>query len=411
MEAALHAEAPEPVEGGAISEATLAKIVSMVILGGVPLLLGIAPWLTLHLFGRRRGGGRGSTFESPLGRLITSLLLCFGGGVLLCTTFFHIQPEVRESVQALQDKGLLPSGEALRLPEMFLFCGFFFVYLVEELAHAWMHGGVGATEDAMHRTVGARRCSGVSQRTDVCDKESCCTDDKDLFRSSAELVYHPTTVPKHQSEKSSHQHHGHVHVIEGGRGGDLRASMAGLLAVLALSFHAVFEGLAVGLESDSRNVWVLCGAIAAHKLVIAFCVGVELATTLTRPTLLVLYVSTFALVTPLGIGIGTAVSETSLEAATSSVEVVVLQGMAAGTLIYVVFFEVLQRGARKEEDEGEEFLGRGSGLAHLLAVLVGFLVMYALLSTGESFCYEYTWEDLNFIQGANNTHPSDKVPP
>ena len=28
-------------------------------------------------------------------------------------------------------------------------------------------------------------------------------------------------------------------------------------AVLALSFHAVFEGLAVGLEEDTHDVWAL----------------------------------------------------------------------------------------------------------------------------------------------------------
>ena len=28
-------------------------------------------------------------------------------------------------------------------------------------------------------------------------------------------------------------------------------------AVLALSFHAVFEGLAIGLESESTKIWIL----------------------------------------------------------------------------------------------------------------------------------------------------------
>ena len=28
-------------------------------------------------------------------------------------------------------------------------------------------------------------------------------------------------------------------------------------AVLALSFHAIFEGLAIGLESESTKIWIL----------------------------------------------------------------------------------------------------------------------------------------------------------
>ncbi|XP_046406783.1 zinc transporter ZIP1-like [Ischnura elegans] len=371
-------KAAEVVHGGSGSDATVAKIAAMVMLGVVPLLLGILPWFALYLCGRRtRGLGPGSWgFESPAGRLVTSVLLCFGGGVLLCTTFFHIQPEVREAVEVLQDQGHLPTG--IHLPEIFLFCGFFFVYLVEELAHAWMHSGAGgATEDAMHRTVGARRCSAVSQRTDIV----CCAEEKDVFRSDLVLAPPPSVTP------CASEHHGHVHVVldRKGSGGDLKSSLAGLLAVLALSFHAVFEGLAVGLESERSSVWMLCGAIAAHKFVIAFCVGVELAAARTKPVLLILYASTFALVTPLGIGIGTAVSQSSAEAAETSVTVVALQGMAAGTLIYVVFFEVLQRGkgGDHEEDEEQQLLGRFSGLSHLLAVLAGFLAMYGLLAIGE----------------------------
>ena len=32
---------------------------------------------------------------------------------------------------------------------------------------------------------------------------------------------------------------------------------ATFFAVLALSFHAVFEGLAIGLESDLTKIWIL----------------------------------------------------------------------------------------------------------------------------------------------------------
>ncbi|XP_046392321.1 zinc transporter ZIP1-like [Ischnura elegans] len=330
--------------GGCAEESspTEAKAAAMLVLGAGPLVLGLLPWAVVRA---KRGP------ESPWGRLTVSLLLCFGGGVLLCTTFLHMQPEVREAVHHLQDSGLLPSLPLL--PELFLFAGFFLVYLVEEMAHAWVHGSAigGAAQDAVHRTVGARRCSTAS-----------------VMQENEGPALRPTVkeVP----------------------------SLKGLLAVLALSFHAVFEGLAVGLESDASSVWVLCGAIAAHKLVIAFCVGVELVSARTRPALLLAYVATFAMVTPLGIGAGIAVtaSQGLHDAATTtdpgaSVAVVVLQGMAAGTLIYVVFFEVLQRGGKASEDgEDDSPLpgppGRASGLVHLLAALCGFLATYGLLHVG-----------------------------
>jgi len=78
-------------------------------------------------------------------------------------------------------------------------------------------------------------------------------------------------------------------------------SLSALIAVLALSFHAVFEGLAVGLESEPTDVWYLMGAVAAHKFVIAFCVGVELLVAKTKLVIVILSVGIFAIVTPLGI--------------------------------------------------------------------------------------------------------------
>lgn len=141
------------------------------------------------------------------------------------------------------------------------------------------------------------------------------------------------------------------------------ASLRGLLIVLALSVHELFEGLAVGLESTAGNVWYMFGAVSAHKLVIAFCVGVELVTVKTKTSLCVVYITTFAVVSPLGIGVGIAMAGGE-GAAASGISSVILQGLASGTLLYVVFFEILQRDR--------------AGLVQFISALVGFLVMFGL---------------------------------
>ena len=46
--------------------------------------------------------------------------------------------------------------------------------------------------------------------------------------------------------------------------------------VTSLSFHSVIAGLTLGLEKETSGVWINFGAIALHKFVIAFSVGVEL---------------------------------------------------------------------------------------------------------------------------------------
>ena len=52
-------------------------------------------------------------------------------------------------------------------------------------------------------------------------------------------------------------------------------TLRSLVGLIALSIHAGLEGLSVGLGKQASDVWYLCGAVAAHKLVIAFCLGME----------------------------------------------------------------------------------------------------------------------------------------
>ena len=87
----------------------------------------------------------------------------------------------------------------------------------------------------------------------------------------------------------------------------------------------------------------------------------------TRTTIFYTYLSIFSLISSLGIGIGIAISEAGSEAV-SEVMVATLQGMAAGTLLYVVMFEVLNRERQKDVH----------GLLQLTAVMVGFALMLIL---------------------------------
>ncbi|XP_073979783.1 zinc transporter ZIP2-like [Rhodnius prolixus] len=138
---------------------------------------------------------------------------------------------------------------------------------------------------------------------------------------------------------------------------------------MALSIHQIFEGLAVGLESDTGKVWVLLSAIAAHKLIIAICVGAEMASSRTDTCTTTICVAAFAVASPIGIAIGIGLSSNSsandLAMNTTSV---VLQGLATGTLLYVVFFEVLKRSERSK-----------SGFVEYAATLIGFIIMIILL--------------------------------
>ena len=83
-------------------------------------------------------------------------------------------------------------------------------------------------------------------------------------------------------------------------GDGMLPSVRGLLVILGLSIHEIFEGMAVGLETNVVNVWSLFAAVASHKFVIAFCIGLEMATNGVKTSLHVFYILVFSLVTSLG---------------------------------------------------------------------------------------------------------------
>lgn len=369
---------------GAMSSIVVAKLSAMAVLGITSFFLGILPiklasclrWKPPNTSGPQPHGGS----KQPL---VISLLLCFGGGVLLYTVFMHLQPEVTEHMDAIVRTGYIPTlitDTGLNLAQLVFCLGFFFVYLLEETVHVLLDKG--HTEEDMevlHRTLSLRKgCRGgnliprislakpgqtppstITASTQILIGDGTYSNKKNII----DPIGNMSPAPTEPSETGSSS-------LNSDRPSTVGQSLRGFFAVLALSFHAVFEGLAVGLEKETANVWYLCAAIATHKLVIAFCVGVELVSSRTKTVLVVLYMLAFAVVSPVGIGIGLLITNEEVNPGSPAVALpsVVLQGMASGTLLYVVFFEVLQR----EKGNSKH------GFSQLMAIMAGFSVMVAL---------------------------------
>jgi len=149
--------------------------------------------------------------------------------------------------------------------------------------------------------------------------------------------------------------------------GGKASTVRNFLTVLALSLHAVFEGLAVGLEDSSNSMWTLFAAVALHKYVLSFCVGLELWTSGKNSSAInISYILVYAIMSPIGIAVGIAVTSLQEPSASYYLTVGVLQALAGGTILYVVVFEVLQRERSKQHVPG---------LLQLAFVTIGFLVM------------------------------------
>ena len=361
----------------------VAKVVSMIVLSLATIILGLLPIKLATWFKwNRTADGNLNTSDNSM--LIRSLLLCFGGGALLCTTFLHMLPETRETITDLQAEGRIAETN-FSLPELIMCCGFFAMYLVEGLVHTYIHEHgssrpVSEAEDVIHRNFCVRKCS-VNKEGFESDRE----DSQKIYEDkSSPMVQDSSTnaVTISMKEKNEHVQETvtsgpkaviHHHMPDFDKDDSVVTSVRGLLVVLALSVHELFEGLAIGLQTSTSYVWYMLGAVSAHKLVIAFCVGIELVSCKTKLVLTLVYISTFALVSPIGIGIGIALSETDDGGGDSDVANVILQGLATGTLLYVIFFEILQKQHNSKE----------SGLKQLLSIGVGFGLMFGLLIAGE----------------------------
>ena len=61
-----------------------------------------------------------------------------------------------------------------------------------------------------------------------------------------------------------------------------KSLMRTFFVVASMSFHSIIAGLTLGLEKDVAGVWINYAAIALHKHVIDFLIGVELVTSKVR---------------------------------------------------------------------------------------------------------------------------------
>lgn len=300
-----------------------AKIASMCILGGLSLVAGLIPIKIVKKFGLTNLDKQG---KSDKAQYALTALSCFGAGVILTTCFTHVLPEVNEMLKMSYKEGTLIKPKGVPLGEIILLVGFFKIYLIEEIAQILLQK-FRSSEKAKDEALGELQ--------------------EELPKDAGALAW-----CKCDKEPS------------------FQVALRGFFIILAISLHAVFEGVAMGLGTKASFVWYLCFAVAVHKSIIAFCIGVQMTTSGVKRSLIYAYMTTFSLVTPIGIAIGITLIETTTKTSShgSSASAAILNGLAAGTLIYVVFFEILEKERQR----------KSNGLVQVLFIIAGFLVMITI---------------------------------
>ena len=272
------------------------KVIAIFVLLAIALVFGVLPiWFIV----------RSSAFQNHERKhrlqRIMACLNAFAGGVFMGISLIHLLPEVRLLlVKALGGEDKYHFNWA----ELCVACGFFLIVFVEQMVHicqdklnndnpeeevpfASQHGTFGeVTSDAVKTTSAEEEViqdcdadlSTLKKRRSSGTSEKSCT--------SASSRHAPHTIEEYAFE------HGHL------------TPRRAMILLVSLSLHSIFEGLALGLQLDRKDLTDIFIAIALHKGIEAFTIAVGFAQIKTTLTLKLISTICFAFMSPVGIAIG-----------------------------------------------------------------------------------------------------------
>ncbi|RWR76709.1 zinc transporter 2-like protein [Cinnamomum micranthum f. kanehirae] len=148
-----------------------------------------------------------------------------------------------------------------------------------------------------------------------------------------------------------------------------------VLLILALCFHSVFEGIAIGVSGSKAEAWRNLWTISLHKIFAAIAMGIALLRMIPhRPFLTtVAYSFAFAVSSPIGVGIGIAIDATTQGAVADWIYAISM-GLASGIFIYVAINHLIAKGFKPQNPcyFDKPFI-------KLLAVILGVGVMAVVM--------------------------------
>ena len=288
---------------------------------------------------------------------IMSFCDCVSGGVFLGVCFIGLLPMVRE----IFHKAFNMMNVEMHYPisETVVVLGFYLMLFIEQCVHKWQD------KQKKAKAQGHEMLKNETNANSETSTEESDTTEDDMdgeykmehealvvtSAPEAAVLHSPAVMngtskkPRRLKRKRSHRSHNHSVQMHGDHGHshlDAFQASSGLrcgILMLALSIHSVFEGMAVGLQTEMSNLINLYVGVLIHECLVALAVGTSLAKTgMQRWTVVKLGVL-FSLMIPVGMGAGLALGQSTTVGGIMTSAVV--QAIAAGTFIYVIFLEIL----------------------------------------------------------------------
>ena len=393
---------------------TSAKVVSLLVIFGLSFLSGIASCVVVLCL--RQKYGISGYFQRTIG-----LLNCFSGGVFFATSILHLLPEAREKMEEALE--LWGHKTEYPLTEVLTGAGFLLILTFENVSHLFCSGTkvqksfktvksytygndkkrssakivytkvpcedcdssgdeevhINGSDNETNTNNGTYQSySDVTENAAVKSKQKSVTGDKtvsynteskhrtrkcqenDVLFKPNEDISSETKGPNTNvhSPKAEHDRPTRDHT---------RSKVRAVILLAALSFHMVFDGLALGLLDKDNKVWTLLLALCVHKILVFLSIGIETFELFESLCKCASLLFCFSCISPLGIIIGVTVTSSEDEMSESAAAAI-LQSVATGTFIYVTFFEILHR---EYDDDRPDLL-------KVLCTVVGFALVGAV---------------------------------
>ncbi|XP_067123634.1 zinc transporter ZIP1-like [Centruroides vittatus] len=331
-----------------MNKETVTKVIALFSLFGVTFLFCMLPLLLTRIAKKQANKGKRKFCER-----ILSCLNCAGGGVFLATCLLHLFPEAKEQMEDV----LLAMNFKTEFPlcEFVMAFGFLLVLATEQIVLAWKKpkkDPEGRPHSDSLRTISySMSVEGTS--IEIPNQPP---------NPSKTTRFDPNRSPK-DNQQDDHNH-GHSHLPDS----TAQSAIASFLLVLALSMHSVFEGLAIGLQDSVENIIGVLVAVLMHKCIIAFTLGLNLVQCQFKWTTVIVSTLIFAIMSPLGISIAIIVTSAAKGLGVNLASGV-LQSLAAGTFLYVTFFEVLPHELNTNRDR----------ILKLLCIIIGYSIMTLMI--------------------------------
>ena len=394
------------------SDLLVSKIIVLILFGLLKFMAGLTPSILLKRL--NVDGNRKRWLEKTMGGI-----LCVGGGVLLATVFVHMLPEVRESINTAKKQFEKTKGKdehhghephedghedehGYPFAELITCAGFFVIYFIEAVVHRVFRGTHGSGSHGHSHGVPTDMIkeTNVIQEGENASKESGSTEHEKTAISephspsthrgienqgcdveneglgSGVIKETPTNAVVGKEENAANEDEDVEEKMKNGEENAMVFSVRNFLMVLALSVHGIFEGMALGLQLTVPDVWKLALALSLHEIPVLFCVGMEMFNVGLKRLHIIAYFLILGIISPIGIVIGIVLTQHAGEgnSGTQSLVIGLLQGLAGGTLLYIAFYEVLDR---------EKLSKAGmTGILGCVLLTCGFAFMAALEAAG-----------------------------